>query len=384
MRLLRTYTPSQLLRYAGLFTWACVGLSLAFVLRPASGGIAANGAWIVLSWVVFACAYYLLTLEMEGRGRRLVYIVAALAMTVAARAIGHLTGTGIGAILLLVSASVLPWVLPLGQGVFWLLIQNLGMLPVFLARPNFSTVDAVLQVGLYLSLATLTFITSFVAQRQTEAREALRLMNSELRAAQLLLAEGERASERLRISRELHDVVGHHLTALSLNLEVASHLVEGKAAQHVRQAQAVSKQLLADVRQVVSALRGSDAVDLDHALRELVAAVPAPQIHLTMPERFRLADPARAQVLVRLTQEILTNAMRHARARNLWIEFAIVDHVVELVARDDGRGSEGVSPGNGLTGMRERLEGYGGSLDIETRPGYGFVVLARLPLERTP
>lgn len=384
MRLLRTYTPSQLLRYAGLFTWACVGLSLAFVLRPASGGIAANGAWIVLSWVVFACAYYLLTLEMEGRGRRLVYIVAALAMTVAALAIGHLTGTGIGAILLLVSASVLPWVLPLGQGVFWLLIQNLGMLPVFLARPNFSTVDAVLQVGLYLSLATLTFITSFVAQRQTEAREALRLMNSELRAAQLLLAEGERASERLRISRELHDVVGHHLTALSLNLEVASHLVEGKAAQHVRQAQAVSKQLLADVRQVVSALRGSDAVDLDHALRELVAAVPAPQIHLTMPERFRLADPARAQVLVRLTQEILTNAMRHARARNLWIEFAIVDHVVELVARDDGRGSEGVSPGNGLTGMRERLEGYGGSLDIETRPGYGFVVLARLPLERTP
>ncbi len=384
LRLLRTYTPSQLLRYAGLFTWACVGLSLAFVLRPASGGIAANGAWIVFAWLVFAGAYYALTLEMDGRGRRLVYVLAALAMTVAALAIGHLTGTGIGAILLLVSASVLPWVLPLGQGVFWLLVQNLGMLPVFLARPNFSTVDAVLQVGLYLSLATLTFITSFVAQRQTEAREALRLMNSELRAAQLLLAEGERASERLRISRELHDVVGHHLTALSLNLEVASHLVEGKAAQHVRQAQTVSKQLLADVRQVVSALRGSDAVDLDHALRELVAAVPAPQIHLSLPERFRLADPARAQVLVRLTQEILTNTMRHARARNLWIEFSIADHIVELVARDDGRGAEAISPGNGLTGMRERLEGYGGSLDIETRPGYGFVVLARLPLERTP
>jgi signal transduction histidine kinase len=135
---------------------------------------------------------------------------------------------------------------------------------------------------------------------------------------------------------------------------------------------------------VVSALRGSDAVDLDHALRELVAAVPAPQIHLSLPERFRLADPGRAQVLVRLTQEILTNTMRHARARNLWIEFRIVDAVIELVARDDGRGADGVSPGNGLTGMRERLESYGGSLDIETRPGYGFVVLARLPLESSP
>ena len=55
--------------------------------------------------------------------------------------------------------------------------------------------------------------------------------------------------------------------------------------------------------------------------------------------------------------------------------------IVELVARDDGRGATEVKAGNGLTGMRERLEIFGGSLDIETRPGYGFVVLARLPLE---
>ena len=66
-----------------------------------------------------------------------------------------------------------------------------------------ASLDAVLQVGLYLSLSTLTFMTSFVARRQTEAREELRVVNSELRATQLLLAEGERAGERLRISREL-------------------------------------------------------------------------------------------------------------------------------------------------------------------------------------
>ena len=57
------------------------------------------------------------------------------------------------------------------------------------------------------------------------------------------------------------------------------------------------------------------------------------------------------------------------------------EDMVELVARDDGRGSSEIKAGNGLTGMRERLEVFGGSLDIETRPGYGFVVLARLPLE---
>lgn len=381
MRFIRTYSQSQLLRYAGLFTWACVGASLPFMPRLVAPGAHVEMVGTVTSYLVFAISFWLLTREIDHGGRRPVYLIALVAMTVSALAIGHLTGTGIGAILLMVCASVLPWVLPLGQGVFWLLLQNLGMLPVFLARPSFSTLDAVLQVGLYLSLSTLTFMTSYVARRQTEAREELRVVNSELRATQLLLAEGERAGERLRISRELHDVVGHHLTALSLNLEVASHLVTGKALDHVKQAQSVSKQLLGDVRQVVSALRGSDTVDLDRTLRELVASAPAPQVHLQLPSPFRTGDARRAQVLVRLTQEILTNAMRHARARNLWLNFRHDGDVVELVARDDGRGALEVKAGNGLTGMRERLEIFGGSLDIETRPGYGFVVLARLPLE---
>ncbi len=381
MRFIRTYSQSQLLRYAGLFTWVCVGLSLPFIPRLRAADAQPEVLGTVLAYGVFALSYWILTREIDSAARRWVYLATLVAMTMSALAIGHVTGTGIGAILLMVCASVLPWVLPLGQGVFWLLLQNVGMLPVFMARPSFSALDAALQVGLYLSLSTLIFMTSYVARRQTEAREELRVVNSELRATQLLLAEGERAGERLRISRELHDVVGHHLTALALNLEVASHLVTGKALDHVKQAQSVSKQLLSDVRQVVSALRGSDTVDLDSTLHELVASVPAPSVHLSLPDPFRIADARRAQVLVRLTQEILTNAMRHARARNLWLAFRFDGDDVELVARDDGRGALEVKAGNGLTGMRERLEIFGGSLDIETRPGYGFVVLARLPLE---
>ncbi len=381
MRFLRTLSQSELLRYAGLFTWACVGISLPFIPRLAHPDSEWLVGGVVFAYMLFGVSYWWLTREMDGANRRAVFIGCLIAMTVTALSVGHFTGSGIGAILLLVSASLLPWVLPLGQGVTWLLLQNLGMFPIFLSRPGFGVLESVLQVGLYLSLATLTFITSFVARRQTEAREELRVVNSELRATQLLLAEGERAGERLRISRELHDVVGHHLTALSLNLEVATHLVTGKALDHVKQAQSVSKLLLADVRQVVSALRGSDTVDLDKTLRELVASAPAPAIHLQLPDPFRIADARRAQVLVRLTQEILTNAMRHARARNLWLEFSTDGDNVELVARDDGRGAEKVKAGNGLTGMRERLEIFGGSLDVETRPGFGFVVLARLPLE---
>lgn len=380
MRLLRSFSQSQLLRYAGLFTWACVGLSLAFLPRnPSASAYGVN--LLVLAYLAFAVGHIVLTLEMEHANRRSVFLACLVVMSMSALGVGYLTGTGIVAILVLICASVLAWVLPLGLGFTWVLLLNLSMIPIFLQRPGFSLLDALLQDGLYLSLSMLAFTTSYVAQRQTQSREELRVVNSELRATQLLLAEGERAGERLRISRELHDVVGHHLTALSLNLEVASHLVSGKALDHVKQAQAVSKQLLADVRQVVSALRGSDTVDLDRTLRELVASAPAPHIHLHLPEPFKLGDARRAQVLVRLTQEILTNTMRHAKARNLWLDYTQTEDMVELVARDDGRGSSEIKAGNGLTGMRERLEVFGGSLDIETRPGYGFVVLARLPLE---
>ncbi len=70
-----------------------------------------------------------------------------------------------------------------------------------------------------------------------------------------MLTESSRIAERMRISRELHDLVGHHLTALSLNLEVANHLVGGAAQEHVRQAQTVARLLLTDVREAVSQLR---------------------------------------------------------------------------------------------------------------------------------
>ncbi len=381
MRFPQSLGQSELLHYAGLFTWACVGITLPFMPRLSLPGGELRVGAVMLAYVLFGGAYWALTREMDGSNRRWVYLACQLLMTGSALTVGNLTGAGIGAILLMVSASLLPWVMPLTYGVIWLLVQNFAMFPIFLSRSDFSVFDAALQVGLYLSLGMLTFITSFVARRQTEAREELRVVNSELRATQLLLAEGERAGERLRISRELHDVVGHHLTALTLNLEVATHLTSGKALEHVKQAQSVSKLLLADVRQVVSALRGSDTVDLDKTLRDLVASAPAPSVHLKLPDPFRVADARRAQVLVRLTQEILTNTMRHARARNLWLEFSLDGDDVELVARDDGRGADKVKAGNGLTGMRERLEIFGGSLDIETRPGFGFVVLARLPLE---
>jgi signal transduction histidine kinase len=192
-------------------------------------------------------------------------------------------------------------------------------------------------------------------------------------------------SERLRISRELHDLLGHHLTALSLNLEVAGHLAEGKALDHVRQSHTLAKLLLTDVREAVSEMREERGIDLGSAVRVLAEGVPALEVELDLPERLHIDDPERAQVMLRCTQEIITNAVRHAGANRLRLTIAQDPTELRLQARDDGRGcSSAPVAGNGLRGMRERLSACGGRLDITTAPGQGFALDVRIPLETIP
>jgi signal transduction histidine kinase len=119
---------------------------------------------------------------------------------------------------------------------------------------------------------------------------------------------------------------------------------------------------------------------LAQALRTLAAGIAAPEIHLLIAEDLAIDDPMRAHTVLRCVQEIITNAMRHAVAENLWIELARTDNGITIRARDDGRGAKEVQPGRGLTGMRERLEQVGGTLEIETQPAKGFRIAAWMPV----
>ena len=111
--------------------------------------------------------------------------------------------------------------------------------------------------------------------------------------------------------------------------------------------------------------------------------IPRPRVHVAVAEGVSVDDPEAAHVLFRCAQEIVTNAVRHASAENLWLDVVRESDRVAIRARDDGRGSPGVGAGNGLAGMRERLEERGGSLSVETAPGRGFAVTAVLPLPGT-
>ena len=381
---------NRLLRFAGLFTWAMVGCWLVSVWLDPAGVESLPGAadhplplrvarWVAL-YLSFGATYWWITRDLGQRRTGLVDHVLLLVLTVCAIGVSVLSGSGLGSVLLMVLAGVLPWMLPVWVAVAWLVASNLAVIPVFVGALEFPLASAVMQSLLYAGFSCFVFVTALVAMQQAQAREEQRRLNAELRATRLLLAESARINERTRISRELHDLLGHHLTALSLNLEVAGHLVEGRAKEHVQQAHTLARLLLTDVREAVSQLRESGTIDLSAALRPLAENVPALDIHMDIQAPLTLDDPERAHVLLRCTQEIITNVVRHAGAANLWIRLRREGGRILIDARDDGRGAEQVRAGNGLGGMRERLAQYGGELKIETEPQAGFRLYLSLPV----
>ncbi len=388
---LPNFNHVQLLRYASLFTYACVGIPLlqydTVVAEMFERGRPAYfyDLWLGC-YLAFGLVFWFLTHHMGSHHpsavRRFGHVSLLLALNLLAIGVGWFSQSGLCALLLVVVSIALPWIVSFPVGVAWMVLQNFSLLPLFASWPTYSLSLAAWQATMYLGISTTTFVTSMIARQQAEARDEQRRLNAELRATRALLAESSRLGERMRISRELHDLVGHHLTALSLNLEVASHLVGGQAREHVRQAQSVARLLLSDVREVVSQLREDDSIDLSGALQTLIEGVPGLHVHLDLPRHFTIDDPRHAQVLLRCAQEIITNAVRHAGARNLWLRFErTVDDELAIHARDDGRGAGQVRQGNGLNGMRERLAQYGGRLDITTARDQGFALDAWLPLE---
>jgi signal transduction histidine kinase len=378
---------ARLLRYAGLFTWAMVGLPLLYSwLGPHLSAPDEDVALRAMPWqgwlayLAFGAGYAWLTRSLGGRGRNAADYLLLTVLTLAALAVSYFNGSGLGSVLLMVAACVLPWLLPLPLGAAWLLVSQLAVAPVFIRWLGFPPLEALMQSMLYAGFSGFVFIVSLVALQQAQAREEQRRLNAELRATRALLADSARVNERTRISRELHDLLGHHLTALSLNLEVAGHLSEGRAKEHVQQAHTLARLLLTDVREAVSQLREGGAIDLGAALRPLAENVPKLAIAMDIEQPLTVDDPERAHVLLRCAQEAITNAVRHAGAGRLWLSARREGDNVVLQVRDDGRGSEQVTPGNGLRGLGERLRQHGGRLDIATRRGQGFQLTITLPV----
>jgi signal transduction histidine kinase len=239
-----------------------------------------------------------------------------------------------------------------------------------------------------------TWLSGFGLSRKLEqaqaAEERARRMELEREAE----ARAAVAEERARIARELHDVVGHAVSVMTVQASGVRRLLkpdqerEREALEIVEQ---TGREALAEMRRLVGVLRRPEEApalapqpSLKHLDRLIAQAGEAGlpvevQVHGEATEL-----PAGVDLTAyRLVQEALTNAVKHANATQAEVVVRYGDGVVELLVTDDGRGvSDGSaeSGGHGLVGMRERVSVYGGELEAGPKPDGGYALRARLPL----
>lgn len=342
---------TALVPWLAVYLGALTGMAFAALRSPPP---TPRGRVLLVVGAVLPTSALVLLSPSEGG---LVYILLVLGAALAAE---HLGTRGIVAVVL--------W----NAGVVVASGAGLGPLRDGPVSPRWLLVSVVL----YTLLQAASAAMAWSLQRVATALQDLSVAHVELRSTSALLAESSQAEERLRISRELHDVLGHQLTVLSVELEVASHRAEGPAREHVLRARGLARELLADVRSVVGTER-QRSFDLSGALARVTEEIPHPRVHLDVAPGLA-PDDRHAATLVRAVQEIATNTIRHARAENLWISLVEADGVLCLDARDDGVGAPQPVLGNGLNGLTERTAALGGTVELDGAAG--FRVRVRLPL----
>ena len=186
-------------------------------------------------------------------------------------------------------------------------------------------------------------------------------------------------AERERIGRDLHDLLGHTLSLIALKSELARKLIERDplaARVEIAEVERVAREALAQVRRAVTGIR---AAALKPELASARLLLDGEGIGLTYSLAALELAPAQETALALTVREAITNVHRHARAKQVEISLRGEDDCALLTIIDDGRGGAG-EPGNGLRGMTERIQALAGTLHVESPPGQGTRIVARVPL----
>jgi len=247
--------------------------------------------------------------------------------------------------------------------------------------------DALLLAGWLLAVAIAAEATRFRAERVAATR-----------ANRQIDQRRHQSEERLRIARDLHDVIGHNISLINVQASMGLDLMDSQPEQARAALSAIklaSKEALEELRTMLTPLRGDDAAPRAPApgldrLPELIELTRAAGVSVDVAVAGK-APPLPAAVHLaayRIIQESLTNAARHAGRARVTVRVTYDDTDVHLEIDDDGKASTGADPvigtGSGITGMRERAAALGGDLSAGFRHGGGFRVSARLPVSRAP
>lgn len=379
-RLLSDLVPT-LTALAGYLACATVAIGVWRVPPDwAPVGVMAGRTWAVLFVLSFVVGFSMRATAVARPAKDARNIVSLAMMITSALALLALGGpSDFTPILLIVIAVMIGAVYPPGIAALGLVLLNLAFLALLIERWRIA--DPAYLVFIYGLFQAFALLTTLARVRAEGVSRELREVNAQLLATRELLTESARDGERLRVSRELHDVAGHRLTALALNLELLGQEAGVSQRREWLASRGLATDLLSDLRSLAASLRRHDGIDVREALRRIAGAFPAPPIHFDFDECARVHGTERADAIVRAGQEGLTNAVRHANARNIWLSLSRDGETLRLEIRDDGTSRGAYTMGCGLRGMQERVEQLGGTVQADASPEGGFRLRIALPAE---
>jgi two-component system, NarL family, sensor histidine kinase DesK len=281
--------------------------------------------------------------------------------------------------------------LPINGGACTFFIFASAMLPFCLSTQTaaFVGLAVVAMVGaiegllLHLNGWTLFYAAVFpmiIGAGNTVFAERNR-MNRKLRKANEEIEHLAKVAERERIARDLHDVLGHTLSVITLKSELAGKLIEQdpeRAGKEIREVEQVSRQALSEVR---DAIRGYRSEGLVAELARAKSTLETAGVSVQCDAATSMKIPAMQESVLSLAvREGVTNVVRHAQARTCRLRIEQQNGTCRLEIADDGQGFSSME-GNGLRGMRERVEMLGGTLERTTNSGTTLTIT--LPLKRT-
>ncbi len=373
----RLRTLIEPMNIAAYLAWLAIGLEIWGSAPNPTGVLPVDATWPLLIGMhaavllVFLACQFAAWSPWQRRGLVWLQMLIALLMIASARY------TSVPVLLIVAMAQNAQLYRPSALALVFVLV-NVAMYAIF--RVAWQASAPMMFMVINSSFQLFAMMTSWYAVTAERSRDALAAANADLIATRSLLAESTRSVERLRLSRELHDVVGHKLTALKLNL--AALVRDPRAGQlpQVDLCATLADELLADIRGVVQQMRLHDNMDLRTAITTLAAPFPRPRAHVQINANARVIGFDQAEAVLRAVQEALTNSARHGSAENIWIVLRDDAGALALDIRDDGRGRGAVVFGNGLSGMGERLQALGGTLQVERNAAGGVQLLALLPV----
>ena len=314
----------------------------------------------LILFIVFAVVFVALTNPESIACSRQIRVLALLTLLLLSVSIWFIAPSDINLILTVVVMAQAPYAISRRQCWLLMLLVNLAFLAVHYVYLGYENIF----FGWAPMFALQAFAITSSLARVEEASLKLQLQeqNAELVAARSALAQKSQMEERLRIAGDLHDSIGHKLTALRLQLEALAQMVPVELKGRVAASQQLSGELLENIRSIVKRMSYEEPVNLKVLIEQIDADTPG--VNISLLSQVPFIDPALEQQLVYCIKEGVSNAIRHGGANKIEITF----EAKHLLIDDNGKGvTQGNELGFGLNNLMLRLAPFGGLVALTPR-----------------